>query len=141
MAACFWTPFVLLRAVSHSHSACYNVRAFPECSNDWLPRARWNTRNARFANVLTCLLFRYFSRFENCLQTFFFFSFLFFFAKEKEQGRKRFHPLWQTCDFETVINIVDHITLACGSIIMLKNFLSFLICALRIIHILYIWLF
>ena len=52
----------------------------------------------------------HFSRFENCLQTF---------------GRKRFHPLWQMCDFDTVINIVDHITLACGSIIMLKKFLEF----------------
>ena len=68
----------------------------------------------------------HFSRFENCLQTF---------------GRKRFHPLWQTCDFETVINIVDHITLACGvNHHVEKIFLSFLICALRIIHILYIWL-
>ena len=40
-----------------------------------------------------------FSRFENCLQTF---------------GRNRFHPLWQTCDSGSVLNIVDHITLACG---------------------------
>ena len=68
----------------------------------------------------------HFSRFENCLQMF---------------GRKRFHALWQTCGFDTVLNIADHITHACGSIIMLKCFLEFfLICALRIIHILYIWL-
>ena len=52
----------------------------------------------------------HFSRFENCLQTF---------------CRKRFHPLWQTCDFDTVLNNVDHITLACGSIIVLKCFVEF----------------
>ena len=50
--------FYALSAIRIRRPSCYNVRAFPECSNDWLPRARWNTRNARFANVLTCLLFR-----------------------------------------------------------------------------------
>ena len=50
--------FYALSAIRSRRPSCYNVRAFPECSNDWLPLARWNTRNARFANVLTCLLFR-----------------------------------------------------------------------------------
>ena len=50
--------FYALSAIRIWRPSCYNVRAFPGCSNDWLPRARWNTRNARFANILTCLLFR-----------------------------------------------------------------------------------
>ena len=40
-----------LSAIRIRRPSCYNVRAFPECSNDWLPRARWNTR-ARWAVLL-----------------------------------------------------------------------------------------
>ena len=34
--------FYALSAIRIRRPSCYNVRAFPECSNDWLPRARWN---------------------------------------------------------------------------------------------------
>ena len=43
--------FYALSAIRIRRPSCCNVRAFPECSNDWLPRARWNT-HARWAAML-----------------------------------------------------------------------------------------
>ena len=39
----FRLHFYALSAIRFPRPSCYNVRAFPECSNDWLPRTRWNT--------------------------------------------------------------------------------------------------
>ena len=45
MAACFLDPVCTyaLSAIRIRRPSCSNARPFPECSNDWLPRARWNT--------------------------------------------------------------------------------------------------
>ena len=43
--------FYALSAIRIRRPSCYNVRAFPECSNDWLPRTHWNT-HARWAAML-----------------------------------------------------------------------------------------
>ena len=116
--------FYALSAIRIRRPSCYDVRAFPECSN-----ARLGMHEMRaLEHFLTCLLVGRLTVWCTDMPDFTSMSLNIFHASKtvcKRSVANVFMLFGKRVVFDTVLNIADHITLACGSIIMLKCFLEF----------------